>query len=50
MTPANETETDTLIPFQTSWIVPWVSGTATAECLNESGAVVATDSQDNSRS
>ncbi|MGD0942346.1 MAG: malectin domain-containing carbohydrate-binding protein, partial [Terracidiphilus sp.] len=42
---ANETETDTLIPFQTSWIVPWVSGTVTAECLNESGTVVATDSR-----
>ncbi len=41
----NETETDTLIPFQTSWIVPWATGTATAECLNESGAVVATDSR-----
>ncbi len=42
---ANETETDTLIPFQTSWIVPWASGTVTAECLNESGTVVATDSR-----
>jgi fibronectin type 3 domain-containing protein len=42
---ANETETDTLIPFQTSWIVPWASGTIEAECLNESGTVVATDSR-----
>ena len=42
---ANQTETDTLIPFQTSWIVPWVSGTVTAECLNASGTVVATDSR-----
>ncbi len=42
---ANQTETDTLIPFQTSWIVPWVSGTVTAECLNSSGTVVATDSR-----
>jgi hypothetical protein len=41
----NQTETATLIPFQTSWIVPWVSGTVTAECLNASGAVVATDSR-----
>ena len=41
----NETETDTLIPFQTSWTVPWVSGTVTAECLNASNAVVATDSR-----
>ncbi|MGA3050207.1 MAG: fibronectin type III domain-containing protein, partial [Terracidiphilus sp.] len=42
---ANESETDTLIPFQTSWIVPWASGTIEAECLNESGTVVATDSR-----
>ncbi|MGA2651526.1 MAG: malectin domain-containing carbohydrate-binding protein [Terracidiphilus sp.] len=42
---ANETETDTLIPLQTSWIVPWASGTIEAECLNESGTVVATDSR-----
>ena len=42
---ANQTETATLIPFQTSWIVPWVSGTVTAECLNASGAAVATDSR-----
>jgi len=42
---ANQTETDTLIPFQTSWIVPWVSGTVTAECLNAAGTVVATDSR-----
>ncbi|MGA7891637.1 MAG: DUF4982 domain-containing protein, partial [Candidatus Sulfotelmatobacter sp.] len=42
---ANQTETATQIPFQTSWIVPWVSGTVTAECLNASGTVVATDSR-----
>jgi hypothetical protein len=42
---ANQTETDTLIPFQTSWIVPWVSGTVEAECLDASGVVVATDSR-----
>jgi beta-galactosidase len=42
---ANQTETATLIPFQTSWIVPWVSGTVTAQCLNASGTVVATDSR-----
>ena len=41
----NQTETDTLIPFQTSWMVPWVSGTVTAQCLNASGAVAATDSR-----
>jgi fibronectin type 3 domain-containing protein len=41
----NQTETATQIPFQTSWIVPWVSGTVTAECLNASGTVVATDSR-----
>jgi beta-galactosidase len=44
-TKANQTETATLIPFQTSWIVPWASGTIEAECLNESGTVVATDSR-----
>jgi len=42
---ANQTQTATLIPFQTSWIVPWVSGTVMAECLNVSGTVVATDSR-----
>ncbi len=42
---ANQTETATLIPFQTSWIVPWISGTVTAQCLNASGTVVATDSR-----
>jgi beta-galactosidase len=41
----NQTQSATLIPFQTSWIVPWVSGTVTAQCLNESGTVVATDSR-----
>jgi hypothetical protein len=41
----NQTQTAIQIPFQTSWIVPWASGTVTAECLNESGAVVATDSR-----
>jgi beta-galactosidase len=41
----NQTQTATQIPFQTSWMVPWVSGTVTAECLNESGTVVATDSR-----
>jgi beta-galactosidase len=42
---ANQTQTATLIPFQTSWVVPWVSGTVTAECLDQSGTVVATDSR-----
>jgi len=41
----NQTETATQIPFQTSWIVPWASGTIEAECLNESGTAVATDSR-----
>jgi beta-galactosidase len=41
----NQTETATQIPFQTSWIVPWASGTVTAECLNTSGTVVATDTR-----
>jgi beta-galactosidase len=42
---ANQTQSATMIPFQTSWIVPWVSGTVTAECLNASGTVVATDTR-----
>ena len=42
---ANQTQTATLIPFQASWIVPWVLGTVTAECLNQSGTVVATDTR-----
>ncbi len=41
----NQTQTATLIPFQTSWVVPWVSGTVTAECLNAAGSVVASDSR-----
>ena len=42
---SNQTETTTLIPFQTSWIVPWASGTIQAQCLDSSGTVVATDSR-----
>jgi len=42
---ANQTQTATMIPFQTYWIVPWASGTVTAQCLNSSGTVVATDSR-----
>jgi beta-galactosidase len=42
---SNQTQSATQIPFQTSWVVPWVSGIVTAECLNESGTVVATDSR-----
>ena len=42
---ANQTQSATQIPFQTSWIVQWVSGTVTAQCLNESATVVATDSR-----
>ena len=41
----NQTQTATQIPFQTSWIVPWASGTVTAECLDSSGTVQATDSR-----
>ena len=47
---ANQTETATLIPFQTSWIVPWVSGTVTAECLNAVRNRGSDGQQDNSRS
>jgi len=42
---ANQTQSATQIPFQTSWIVPWASGTVTAQCLNQSQSVVATDSR-----
>jgi hypothetical protein len=42
---SNQTETTTLIPFQTSWTVPWASGTIQAQCLDSSGTVVATDSR-----
>jgi hypothetical protein len=41
----NQTESATQIPFQTSWNVSWASGTVTAQCLNASGTVVATDSR-----
>ena len=39
------TETTTLMPFQTSWMVPWASGTIEAECLDQFGNVQATDSR-----
>jgi beta-galactosidase len=41
----NQTESATQIPFQVSWNVNWASGTVTAQCLNASGTVVATDSR-----
>jgi hypothetical protein len=44
-TSGNLTQTTTTMPFQSSWNVPWVSGTVTAQCLNASGAVVASDSR-----
>jgi len=42
---SNMTETTTLIPFQTSWIVPWATGTIEAECLDQFGSVQATDTR-----
>ncbi|AXC12578.1 Beta-galactosidase [Acidisarcina polymorpha] len=42
---SNLTQTTTLMPFQTSWMVNWVSGTVEAECLDQFGNVVATDSR-----
>ncbi|MGO8670283.1 MAG: malectin domain-containing carbohydrate-binding protein, partial [Capsulimonadaceae bacterium] len=42
---SNQTQTATGIPFQAYWSVPWASGTITAECLNQAGQVVATDSR-----
>src|SRR5271154_5329357 len=42
---SNMTETTTLMPLQTSWIVPWASGTVEAECLDQFGNVQATDTR-----
>jgi beta-galactosidase len=42
---SNLTQTTTLMPFQTSWPVTWASGTVEAECLDQFGNVVATDSR-----
>ena len=40
---SNLTQTTTLIPFQTSWMVNWVAGTVEADCLDQYGNVVAKD-------
>ena len=42
---SNLTQTTTLIPFQTSWMVNWVAGTVEADCLDQFGNVVAKDVQ-----
>jgi len=44
-TSRNLTQNTTLIPFQVSWMVNWVAGTVEAECLDQFGAVVASDKQ-----
>ena len=40
---ANLTESTTLLPFQVSWQVTFQPGTLTAQCLDQYGAVKATD-------
>ncbi|GGP27911.1 hypothetical protein GCM10010971_37300 [Silvimonas amylolytica] len=40
---ANLTQSTTKMPFQVHWNVNWVAGTATAQCLDQFGAVQATD-------
>jgi beta-galactosidase len=42
---ANLTQTTTLMPFQTSWMVNWVAGTVEADCLDTFGNVVARDTR-----
>ncbi len=41
---SNPSQSTTLIPSEVSWTLPWVSGTVTAECLDDVGNVQATDS------
>lgn len=40
---SNMTQSTTLIPFQTSWMVSWASGTVEADCLDQFGNVRAKD-------
>jgi beta-galactosidase len=40
---SNLTQTTTLMPFQTSWMVNWAAGTVEADCLDQFGAVQAHD-------
>jgi beta-galactosidase len=42
---SNLTQTTTLMPFQTSWMVNWVAGTVEADCLDQLGHVLARDTQ-----
>ncbi len=42
---SNLTQSTTALPFQVSWNVTWASGTLLAECLDQYGTVVATDSK-----
>ena len=39
----NLTQTTTMMPFQTSWMVTWASGNVEADCLDQYGNVVASD-------
>jgi beta-galactosidase len=41
----NMNQNTTVMPFQVFWNVTWASGTVTAQCLDGSGTVVATDSR-----
>ena len=41
----NLNQNTTVMPFQVYWNVTWASGTVTAQCLDGSGTVVATDSR-----
>ena len=42
---SNMTQSTSLIPFQTSWMVNWVAGTVEADCLDQYGNVVTKDVQ-----
>ncbi len=42
---SNLTQSTTLLPFQATWNVTWAAGTLLAECLDQYGSVVATDSK-----
>jgi beta-galactosidase len=40
---SNLTQTTTMMPFQTSWMVNWAAGTVEADCLDQFGTVQAKD-------
>jgi hypothetical protein len=42
---ANLTQSTTIMPFQTSWAVNWQAGTVEADCLDQYGDVLATDTK-----